>query len=915
MILPLQLRQSDELDVEPTAWFLPGASAARWLEELGDSGLAQAETRLFLVPKSPADRSPAGLLVVPAQAGALRQKPSGLACRLIAGRLFVPVDAVLHPPVTDAEVRAVCALPVSFLHPALGLSGFEPESALRLWNLLEPPEEAAEDWNLARPGAPALPELQAILLAQPPALEDVFGGAEAEIGIEPPLDLPPAPDEPEQKPLANSGRLLRRFFAKGLAGAMRQFPHTGRRRTWVNGVEDWANRQLRGVNEQLEKIRNKELNRLLHLFDTDPEAALRHALPLSAFAHRGLAPPGGRLGSRAPNFDLGHLGGRAADFWNTPVDVQEVLRRRYREMADREMQLGRHRRAAYIYAELLGDLVSAAHALKRGKHFREAALLYEEHLKNPLEAARCLAEGGLLNEACERYEKLGRWLDVADLQHRLGNQAAAAAAIRRVVAEYLAKDDILAAAKLVEERLHAPDEALAMLLRAWPASHQAAACVAAAFQILARLGQHEVALAYVARFARAPVPRSQVVPLLTALGKPAQDYPHATVRHRAADFSRVLIARQLNQPPISPEERSRLMECLVRLAPQDRMLARDANRHLGEQRETERRLRRVTPPPLNWNKPEVVCRFELPRQLEWVRLRNESNWFYAIGISEKRLTLARGIWEGEIQSRSWQCAAGVIRNGALIFEPTGEQGQAVTLALPGRPHLGLQAFPASDLFFGQPCMVGTPPWLTNEHYPVAYGEDVIWTAHLALGRAVLSCHDKSGRLQRTVDVTDDLLGDAERDERARLQLVAIGNGAAIALGNRAVLTRSDGGVTRLELPGQVTGLCPTLPHTRSGLALLLDHGAALHWLGAPGLIELDRDLAASLAAFVPGGPLVLLTGTQMVLLDVDSRGVQKATRIEVAGQRPVGLSATSSPGQFAVLRINGEVTVYRMPPS
>ncbi len=164
-------------------------------------------------------------------------------------------------------------------------------------------------------------------------------------------------------------------------GGRLRISHPGRRRTWVNDFEDWANRQLRRLNEQGERIRNREIHRLLHLFDTDPEAALRHAIPMNAFPHRGLAPPGTGLGSRLPNFDLSRLGGRAADFWNVPPNVQNLLRLRYREMADREMQLGRHRRAAYIYAELLGDLVSAANALKQGKHFREAALLYEEHLK------------------------------------------------------------------------------------------------------------------------------------------------------------------------------------------------------------------------------------------------------------------------------------------------------------------------------------------------------------------------------------------------------------------------------------------------------------------------------------------------------------------------------------------------------
>lgn len=94
---------------------------------------------------------------------------------------------------------------------------------------------------------------------------------------------------------------------------------------------------------------------------------------------------------------------------------------------------------------------------------------------------------------------------------------------------------------------------------------------------------------------------------------------------------------------------------------------------------------------------------------------------------------------------------------------------------------------------------------------------------------------------------------------------------------------------------------------------MLEHGAVLHWVGAPGLIELDRDLGSPLGTFVPGGPLVLLSDSHLLLLDVDSRGVQKVTRAELTGQRPVGITATSSPGQFAVLGEKGEMTVYRVP--
>src|SRR5712672_493978 len=295
------------------------------------------------------------------------------------------------------------------------------------------PAERAGQWNFARHGQPILPSLTAIILARPPTIDDIFGSAPQEIGTEPLDDLPPADGELRDDAISKSVRDLKRFVAKGLSRALSGGSQSGSRGKWLKSVETWANRQLNQVSEQLQKLRNKELHRLLSLLDKDPEAGLRHAIPMNNFPHRGVAPPGSRLGQRSPDFDARRLGGRPADFWAVPYDLQEVLRRRYREMADREMQLGRFRRAAYIYAE---------------------------QLHNPLEGARCLAEGGLLLEAIERYEKHARWLEVAELYERLGDHAAAASAIRRVVNECLAQDDILGAAKLVEERLRLPDEAI-----------------------------------------------------------------------------------------------------------------------------------------------------------------------------------------------------------------------------------------------------------------------------------------------------------------------------------------------------------------------------------------------------------------------------------------------------------------------
>jgi hypothetical protein len=145
----------------------------------------------------------------------------------------------------------------------------------------------------------------------------LFGDAQSEIGVEPPVNLPPSPAEPRENPLAKSGRHLRRLFAKGFTDALGKLPHIGPRRNWLNHAEDWSRKQLQQVDQQLDHLRNKELHRLLDLFNSDPETALRHAIPMNNFAHRGVSPPSGKLADRTPHFDPGKLGGGSADLLGT----------------------------------------------------------------------------------------------------------------------------------------------------------------------------------------------------------------------------------------------------------------------------------------------------------------------------------------------------------------------------------------------------------------------------------------------------------------------------------------------------------------------------------------------------------------------------------------------------------------------
>jgi hypothetical protein len=908
----LELRYDAGADASAKGWFLSGDSAERWLEELAAAGLAVSETRLFIVPKSLEDPSAAGVLVVPAASDLKARGPIGLPCQLIAGRLFIPADAKIFPPVTDGEIRKLCPHPINFFHPQCGLSAFDENAAVPISNLLEIPRERDVAWNSALPGVAPLPQLDRILLAQPPSVEDLFGGAEEDIGSDPLIDLPEAPGEPKDSPVQNSGRKLRRMIAKGISKAMNSVPRTASKRTWLNNIEDWAGRQLSGVAQQLDQLRNKELHRLLSMLEKDPEAGLRHAIPMSNFAHRGIAPPGATLATRTPNFDLGRIGGGGpADFWNIAPDLQEQLRSRYREMADREVRLGRFRRAAYIYAQLLGDLISAAKVLKQGRHFREAALLYEEHLKNPLEAAHCLAEGGLLDEAVERYAKLERWMEVADLHERMGNRAGAEEALRKVVGERIRQEFYLGAAAILEERLKVPDEALAALLQAWPASKQAAACAAAAFRLLARLGRHDGANDLVNRIAATPISRNSGA-VLHVLFEASRDYPHQPVRHRAADLSRVLIAHELSRPALPSKDARTFMEALNRLAPNDRLLVRDTNRFLSRLRVSELNTIRITPPkPPSASKNLIpLRRIELPRQIDWFELRREDISFFAVGAMAKHLIVMSGSFlENELQSLTWPCEGRSIRDH-LIFEPHSNDPRCVVMAADFGERFAEKLIPATDAFPTSHWLIGTPAWLNPQDAAFAFGEDTRWTAHATDGRVILSCHDLQGNLKRTIDITVELVEGATREPRSPLLLTCVRNNAVVALGNRLVIIESVGAANTIDLPGQAKRLAPSLPNMRGAVAIMMDHGAQIYWLGNANPNELDRDIHNPMGAFVYGGAFVLISGTEAQILDVDSGGVHKVTRANLPAA-PRTIVSAGEGRQFAILHGN-EITVFNV---
>jgi tetratricopeptide (TPR) repeat protein len=174
------------------------------------------------------------------------------------------------------------------------------------------------------------------------------------------------------------------------------------------------------------------VQKLLREFrEGDPGRALRHAFPMTP------ADPRDRTvgwGSQLPwnraiynLFDL--LGsssrGRPVGTWQARSDLMDELGREYRKAAERAIQQGDYRRAAYIYGKLLGDHRLAAQALQRGGLHHDAAILYLRKVNDRAAAAQAFEAAGQVDRAIEIYRQVGGHEAAGDLLRRLGEEEGA----------------------------------------------------------------------------------------------------------------------------------------------------------------------------------------------------------------------------------------------------------------------------------------------------------------------------------------------------------------------------------------------------------------------------------------------------------------------------------------------------------
>ncbi|KRT17468.1 hypothetical protein ASU31_02680 [Pedobacter ginsenosidimutans] len=634
--MKLQLRYQAKSTHAIWGAYLPG-SPADWFAEMANWSVDFLSIKAYLVPESVAQNNCIGLFVV---FGAAIPKSDQIRYPYtqVTEGFFIPVNAKLFPELPNSELSAAKLWDVQFFHPNIGLVGFEQQDSYQLADLIETPETVAKPWLHNLPLAPVLPQLCSVMI-EPLQTTDAIDDLKALINTQPLSDIPKTEEDQKHsnkwsnmlKPLSNLGfRVLLGFafigkfllqiiaflFPKQAASmANIQTP------SFLQQLDAWINQKMASI----EKQRDSELNRLVKLFDKDKDAALQYAIPLnSAYLNRGTAAPSGKLSRQSLNLNFKNFGnGLAADVWDLGSYRWE-LQQRYEKTATQAIIDRDFKKAAYVYAHLLGDLDRAARTLQDGKHYREAAAIYKDHLNNKNLAAGCLEKGGLLNEAINLYVDLANYEKVGDLYVQMGQKQQALKYYEDVVLQSLGARDHLKAASIIELKIGDPKRSEEVLLNGWHNNNQAEQCLKHYFEIKVQNG---IPLnKTVNAFYTEQLSKGKSTVFLRVLANVAENSEDDSFRETALNICYEIVSQQTAAGDFSA------LKMMDRFMHQDPMIVQDINRYtINHYKEIKQQ--------------QADYYIQLDREIKWVDFCSFHDQLIGIGIKNETMQLLRMKWE------------------------------------------------------------------------------------------------------------------------------------------------------------------------------------------------------------------------------------------------------------------------------
>lgn len=638
--MELALRHQKNIDQTIAGAYLHG-NVADWFNEISFWAIKVDGLKGYLVPQSIAHNNCVGIFIVfeneIPKRGLVRNP-----YRMVSEGFFIPSDAKLFPNIDADEIQKIKLWEIQFFHPHVGLVGFETKDVQDLSDLIALPILENRDWRTVWPNVTSQPQIRTISLTQDGDL-DALENLKILIDNKPLSDIPEL-EEPAKGKFSELKKLLRPLVNMGIwlmliLGFMVRFilkafsfllPKTiseinnMQKPSWLHRLDSWINKQM----DFLEKQRDTELNRLVKMFDKDKDLALQYAIPLnSPYLDRGIAKPSGRLTRRSLNFNFNRFGsGVAADVWDIG-NYRWVLQERYEKVASESISNGDYKRAAYVYAHLLGDFFRAANTLRDGKHYREAAAIFKDHLKNERLAAECLEQAGLLNEAIVLYIKMEHYETVGNLYLQLGQEESAAKYFEEVIKKYLAARDYLKASNIIIEKFGDLERAQAVVLEGWHHNNKREQCLSKYFEIVVKRGF--TLTTAVSEFHQSHVTRTKRTSFLYVLADLFASSNDTVFKDEALSICYQVVHQQATIGDFNA------LKILGLFIPEDRLIDQDLHRYAIRHQQVRHQ--------------SAEHFIQLDNTIEWKYFCNFNTQLFGIGLKVNEIRLLRMNWDEDLE--------------------------------------------------------------------------------------------------------------------------------------------------------------------------------------------------------------------------------------------------------------------------
>lgn len=942
-------------------WMIPGDQPERWAAEIAEWGIDLASATLHIIA---AAKDPAGIegVFVPCTENVTSAR--AIPYRKVGMKLFLPTHAEINPPVDSEELNERFSDEISAYvwHPGIGLVAFEPDQLVPLSELLYVPNVDEDRWNRAQVGVYLNTRLRSIgrPIADDPqdlmqTMGDGIGSKAPDLG-----QLDPTLTKSEKSFFSRMGQKIRSWFTPGsknkqqehstqpatttatnqpggaltsTAGTILGFalfpvawvasqltsrvPATSDSRTWVNGIEDWANRLLQN-SLNLFDARRREIQRLLNMLEMTPDEGLQYAIPLTGSAsNQQTASPSANLGRRDVNFSLSGLSNSGGgDFWDLPPQVQLELTERYRRLAQREIELGRHKRAAYIYAELLGDMHLAAATLKQGEHYQEAAVLYEKKLNNLSEAATCYMKCGNFDQAIRIYEQLQAFEQIGDLCIKLDQVEDAHRWFRRAAEKERLQKNYLHVSRILEEKVGVPDEAIEFLRTSRPGGSIDQKLVSETFRLMGKYGQHQKAQTYAGEFRDVIGYAGSDARISKALLGVIESYPSDQVKQEALRSIQTLTSRSLKEQTASA---SGCLKVFAQTAPEDRLLSRDTKRYhkILKQHEKGRPQRETHSKQRKSVIDMVISEIELKLDPESLIDITSTAWgWYALFSQDSKLRLWNAPWTASPNRFFMKLGWPNVEADRFIFNPLLIDRLSIAI----RPIQGppLKEEPGGR-FSESSEFAGTPGWISQD--PIGIASLPSGNKHWVLeANGTLSIFRQDGTLLESFTILRELIESqiVEDSVTVPFPMVVSHREIYFAIGRTLVICDQTGHSTRtIEFDFPIRKLAVTRPAVRARLAVLFDEGGVVYWPDTGKSFSFSDDLFRPDARFLLDGRL-LVSSDQFLQTYATQRDRLVRLAVTPVGkldlQPPVKILQTNENDAVAFADAAGKISICRLKP-